>query len=116
MALLIKVITIHKLVKVFHGFHKLGTLIIGLFLWQFKAWGKLHCPNPSRFKTQQSHLFRMYTWCEKMGLGMEAKTRWQLRLHTSPIFMSLSFCRVNEGICKLWLSGTFPTICSFNNM
>jgi hypothetical protein len=26
----------------------------------------------------------MWTWCEKMGLGMEAITRWQLKLHIFP--------------------------------
>ncbi len=28
--------------------------------------------------------FPMWTWCEKMGLSMEAITRWQLRLHIFP--------------------------------
>ncbi len=39
------------------GFHKLGTPTTWLFLWQFKAWDKLHCPNPSRSKTQQRSPF-----------------------------------------------------------
>jgi hypothetical protein len=83
------------------GFHKLGTPTIGLFLQQFKAWDKLHCPNPLKSKTQQNHLFRMWTWCGKMGLGMEAKTRWPLKLQTSPMLAPLSFCKMNERICKL---------------
>jgi len=46
--------------------------------------GKLHYFNPFKSKTQECHLFPMWTWCEKMGLGMEAITRWQLRLHILP--------------------------------
>jgi hypothetical protein len=30
----------------------------------------------------------MWTWCGKMGLSMEAKTSWQLKLHTSPMLVS----------------------------
>ncbi len=93
------------------GFHKLRIPTIGLFFRQFKAWGEFHCLNPSRSKTQQSHLFRMWTLCGKMGLGIESKTRWQLKLHTSPMLMFLSFCRVNERICKLQSSVTSPRIC-----
>jgi hypothetical protein len=33
----------------------------------------------------------MWTRYGKMGLGMEAKTRWQLKLHTSPMLMCLNF-------------------------
>ncbi len=47
------------------GLHKLGIPTIGLFLRQFKAWAKLHCPNPSRSKIWQSHISRMWTWCGK---------------------------------------------------
>jgi hypothetical protein len=98
------------------GFHKLGTPTTWLFIRQFKAWGELHCPNPSRSITQQSHLSHMWTWCGKMGLGMEAKTRWQLKLHTSFMLMFLKFYKVNEGIYKLKLSGTSPKICPLNKM
>jgi hypothetical protein len=48
------------------GFHKLGTPIIGLFLQQFIAWGKLRCPDPLKSKTQQNHI-------SECGLGVE---RW----------------------------------------
>ncbi len=40
-----------------------------------------------RSKTRQNHLFRMWIWCGKMH--METKTRWQLKLHTSPMFDAL---------------------------
>jgi hypothetical protein len=50
MTLLIRVITICKHVRYFMGFHKLGTSTIGLFLQQFKAWGKFHFRNPSKSK------------------------------------------------------------------
>jgi hypothetical protein len=46
-----------------------------------------------------------------MGLGMETKTTWQLKPHTSSMLVSLYFCRLNEGICKLWLNGTSLRIC-----
>jgi hypothetical protein len=116
MVLLIRVITICKHVRYFMGFQKLGNFTIGLFLQQFKSWGTFHFCNPSKFKTRQNHLFWMLSWCRKMGLGMEAKTRWQLRLHTSPIFLFLSFCKVNEWICKFRWNGTYNKICSFNKM
>jgi hypothetical protein len=83
---------------------------------KFKAWGELHCPNPSSSKTQQNHFFWMWTWCEQMGLGMEAKTRWRLKLRTSPMFMSLSFCSVNEGICIHWSNGIYKRIFPLNKM
>jgi hypothetical protein len=54
------------------GFHNLGTPTIGLFLWQFKAWGKLHCPNPSKSKTRQSHLFQM-VWKDGFRHGGQNK-------------------------------------------
>jgi len=38
----------------------------------------------------------MWTWCGKMGLSMEAKTRWQLKLHTSPMLVFLIFCKVKK--------------------
>jgi hypothetical protein len=54
----------------------------------------------------QSHLFLMWSWYEKMGLSMEVKTRWQLKLHISPMQRYQSFWRVNEGVCKPQLNGT----------
>ncbi len=84
MPFLIKVITICKLVKVLHGFSQVGTPTIGLFFQQFKTWAELHYSNLLRSKTWQVTFFRMWIWCGKMGLSMEAKTRWQLKLHTSP--------------------------------
>jgi hypothetical protein len=98
------------------GFHKLGTPSTWLFLQQFKAWAELHYPNPLKSKTWQCHLSQMWTWCGKMGLGMEAKIRLQLKPHTSPMLVFLNFCRVNEGICKLWLNGTSPRICPFKRL
>jgi hypothetical protein len=96
--------------------HVMRTLTTWLFLQQFKAWGKLHCPNPLRSKTWQNHISWMWTWCGKMGLGMEVKIRWQLKSHTSPMLVSLSFCKVNKGICKLKSNGTSSRICPLKKM
>jgi hypothetical protein len=52
------------------GFHKLGTLITGLFLYQFKAWAKFNCPNPLKSKIQQNHPFL------ECGFGVE-KWAWK---------------------------------------
>jgi hypothetical protein len=49
----------------------------------------------------------MLTWCGKMGLSMKAKTRWKFKLHTSPMPVFLSFCKMNEGICKLQWNRTY---------
>jgi hypothetical protein len=114
--LLIRVIMICKHVRYFMGFHKLGISTIGLFLQQFKAWGEFHFLNPSKSKTRQNHLFWMLSWCGKMGLSTKAKTRWQLRPHTSPIFVFLSFCMVNAWICKFQRNWTYNKICSLNKM
>ncbi len=116
MVLLIKVIMICKLVKVFHGFSQVGDSYYMVIPLTIQNMGQIPLSNPSKIKTQQSHLFRMWTWCGNMGLSMEAKTRWQLKPHTSPMFLSLSFYSMNEGICKLRLNGTSPRICPFNKM
>jgi hypothetical protein len=39
----------------------------------------------------------MWTWCEKMGLGMEAITRWQLKLHIFPHARILEFLEHEQG-------------------
>jgi hypothetical protein len=48
----------------------------------------------------------MWTWCEKMGLGMEAITRWQLRLHIFPMQGYQKNWSVNKGTCKPQLNET----------
>jgi hypothetical protein len=90
MTFLIGVITICKHVKYFMGSHKLGTSTIGLFLQQFKAWGKFHFHNPPKSKTQQNHFFWMLSWCGEMGLSTKAKI---------PNFACLDQ-KHKRGICK----------------
>jgi len=48
------------------GFHKLGIPTTWLLVWQFKAWGELHCPNPLRSKVGKITIL-------ECGLGVE---RW----------------------------------------
>jgi hypothetical protein len=72
----------------------------------FIAWNEFQCIHPFRSKTGQSHISPMSTWCGKMGSGMEARTRWQLRLHISPMQRYSSFWSVNEETYKSQLNET----------
>jgi hypothetical protein len=47
----------------------------------------------------------MWTWRGKMGLNMEARTRWQCKLHIFPMQGYQSFWMVNESMCISQLNG-----------
>lgn len=81
------------------------------FFVGFKAWGKLHCFNPSKSKTQLAYLSPTWTWCGKIGLGMEAKTRPQFKQHISFIFKCQKFWKVGRGMHKPQWNGTSTRTC-----
>jgi hypothetical protein len=116
MTLLIRVITICKLLRVFHGFSQVEDYYYMVIPLAIQSIGRTPLSQSIEIQNPTKSPFSNVDLCGNMGLGMEAKTRWQLKPHTSPMLMSLSFCRVNEGICKLWSSGTSPRICPLNKM
>ncbi len=82
-----------------------------VFFVGFKTWSGLHCFNPSKSKTQLTYLSPTWTWCGKIGLGMEAKTRPQFKQHISFTFKSQIFWKVGRGMHKPQLNGTSTRTC-----
>jgi len=48
------------------------------------SWGQIPLSQSIQVQNLAMSSFSKVDLCEKMGLDMEAKTKWQLRLHTSP--------------------------------
>jgi hypothetical protein len=101
MFLLIRVITICKHVRVFHGFSQVGDFYYKVIYLTIPSMGRISLSQSIEIQNLANHLFRMLTWCGRMGLNMKAITRWQFKPHTSPMLMFLRFWRMNEGMCKL---------------
>jgi hypothetical protein len=76
MVLLIRVITICNLVRVFHGFSQVGDSYYKVILLIIQSMGQTPLSQSIKIQNSTKSLSQMWTWCGKMGLGMEAKTRW----------------------------------------
>jgi len=48
------------------------------------SWGKIPLSQSIQVQNPAMSSFSNVDLCEKMGLDMEAKIKWQLKLHTSP--------------------------------
>jgi hypothetical protein len=84
-------------VRVFHGFSQVGDSYYKVIPLAIQNMGQIPLSQSIETKTWQSHLFRMWTWCAKMGLGMKAKTRWQLNCIHPPCSCLWIFARWTRG-------------------
>jgi hypothetical protein len=105
-----------KLVRLFHGFSQVADSYYMIIPLAIQSMGQIPLSQSIEIQNPAKSPFSNVELVWKMGLGMEAKTRWQLKPHTSPMLVSLNLYRVNKGIRKLWLNGTSPRICPLNKM
>jgi hypothetical protein len=116
MALLIKVITICKLVRVFHGFSQVGDSYYKVIPLAIQSMGRTPLSQSIKIQNLAKSPFLNVDLVWKDGFKHGGQNKVTIEIACIPMFMSLSFCRVNEGIYKLWLNGTSSRICPFNKM
>jgi len=116
MALLIMVITIGKLVKVFHGFSQVGDSYYKVIHLAIQNMGQTPLSQSIEIQNLAKSPFSNVDLVWKDGFRHGGQNKVAIKLHTSPMLMSLNFCKVNEGICELWLNGTSPKKFPFNKM
>jgi hypothetical protein len=113
---LIRIITICKLVRVFHGFSQVGNSHYRVFPSLIESMGQTPLFQSIKIQNLTKSPFLNVDLVWKDGFRHGGQNKVAIEIAYTPHAHVSEFCRVNKGICKLWSSGTSSRICPFKKM